>query len=53
MHTHRDIVTVIDELHRAHPGIACEQLRVAHAGATTTVPPSWNIARRGVQKIDA
>ncbi|MDF2771341.1 MAG: hypothetical protein K0S86_835 [Geminicoccaceae bacterium] len=27
---HRDIDTVIAELQRAHPSIACEQLRVTH-----------------------
>ena len=30
---HRDIDTVIAELEHAYPGIACEQLRVAHPGA--------------------
>ena len=30
MHMHRDIDTVIAELQRAHPSIACEQLRVTH-----------------------
>lgn len=33
MQTRRDIDTVIDELQRAHPGITCEQLFVAHRGA--------------------
>jgi hypothetical protein len=33
MHMHRDIDRLIDELRRAYPGVACEQLRVAHPGA--------------------
>jgi hypothetical protein len=33
MHMHNDIDAVIAELRRAYPGIACEQLRVAHPGA--------------------
>ena len=30
---HRDIESVIAELRRAYPGIACEQLRAPHPGA--------------------
>jgi hypothetical protein len=33
MHIHRDIDSVIAELHRAHPSVVCEQVRVAHPGA--------------------
>ena len=33
MHMHRDIDQVIAKLQRAHPGIACEQLRATHPGA--------------------